>query len=429
MFVEFSPVCNSNPDVYSQYLALEAEFLKHGFSGVAKVGECAGEGIESKLVEVYAGSVGCKLGCGAEGCGVLPWGLSFASGAKLLVARVGKGSVEGSGGVAEPSVALRGDEEVIGSGGSKRELDVSSVGLLGDDDFGGDAQGDVDLGGAEVRGFGFPESVSSADGVGVVGGGGSNGGFRPVETGQGRGEGDVVLKRGVHWKKNRDKRYRAKVKSQLCGQHGVEVGSGSSVLKQGFVGSLDEEQRKSLLSSRATMMEMQNRLAQEKAGRELEVLKAVDLELEKRKNIARVRAATERSMVSIEKAHAVLVATDNVPRDQLDHDVHTVLTDGVPGLSSGSISPNSSASMAEYRAMQKENLDLKDKYDKLLAALEKIGLTERVLPYVGKDLWSVDSNGAFVEKSESLFDEVYPDGFAIDPDIYYVDGKPKKRVF
>jgi len=258
--------------------------------------------------------------------------------------------------------------------------------------------------------------------------------------------------RGKHWARNKKRRDRKVKKEEIQGnsvgeegvpvwrrKNGMNEGSfgkdfpvtsfGARSQSQGFIGSLEEGQRKRLLSSRATMMEMQNRLAQEKAERDLEVLKAVDLELEKRKNIAKVRATTERSMVSIEKTHAILAATDNVPRDQVDHDVHTVLTDGVPGLCSGSISPNSSASMAEYRAMQKENLDLKDKNDKLLAALEKIGLTERVLPYVGKDLWSVDSDGAFVEKSESLFDEVYPDGFAIDPEIYFVDGKPKKRVF
>jgi len=232
------------------------------------------------------------------------------------------------------------------------------------------------------------------------------------------------------------------VKDKCCGgtksdavpvqRHGVGLvssGLGDVGLKKGFFSDLSTEQRVELQASRAALLVKQNKLAAERADRELEVLKATDIDVEKKRQATKLRAAIERNMVSIEQTHAKLVATDNVRRDELDHDVHTVVTDGMPSLSSGSISPNSSASMAEFRAMQKENLDLKDKYGKMVVALEKIGLTERSLPFVGKDLWSVDSNGAFVEKNESLFDEVFPDGFAIDPEVYYVDGKPKKRVF
>jgi len=317
-----------------------------------------------------------------------------------------------------------------------------------------------DSGGAEVRGFGIPESVGSADGVGVVGGGGSNGGFRSVETGQGRGEGDVVavdelgrvgggalgidgselngVVRGRNYRKNKRKAgNRRSSKSRVgssvpewrrgaspvgevgvtsCGDSVVVDDVGSVVVEKaqsagpsyGFVASLDEVQRKSLLSSRAKMMEVQNRLAQEKAERDLEVLKAVDLELEKRKNIARIRAATERSMVSIEKTHAVLVSTDNVPRDQVDHDVHTVLTGGVPELSSGSISPNSSASMAEFRELHKKSLDLEKRNSELIEMLSKVGVSAEHFDKYDKRTWTD------TPENQAILDEMYPGDIAMD---------------
>jgi len=216
--------------------------------------------------------------------------------------------------------------------------------------------------------------------------------------------------RGKHWARNRQKKEIKKQGKRVgvskgCPDVGVD---GVVSLKQGFVGSLEEEQRKSLLSSRATMMEMQNKLAREKAERDLEVLKAVDLELEKRKNIARIRAATERSMVSIEKTHAMLVSTDNVPRDQVDHDVHTVLTGEVPDLSSGSISPNSSASMAEFRELHKRSLDLEKRNSELIEMLGKVGVSAEHFDKYDKRTWTD------TPENQAILDEMYPGDIAMD---------------
>jgi len=203
---------------------------------------------------------------------------------------------------------------------------------------------------------------------------------------------------------------------------GVEEVRGVVSSGRGFVGSLTEERRTSLLASRALMMEKQNRLAAERADRELEVLKATDIEVEKRRQATKLRAAIERNMVSIEKTHATLKATDNVGRDELDHDVHTVVTDGVPSLSSGSISPNSSASMAEYRAVQKQLLDKEAEIEKVYAVLKRIGIEPGVVEYLDKDRWTINSQGTLNDDAKVALEVLAPEGYVIPGQAYVSKG-------
>jgi len=317
-------------------------------------------------------------------------------------------------------------------------LDVGSNGDVGTFDVVTDCGvGDTNESSAEGA-IGVPVGDVGSCGSGVVDGSGvESNGSSSVDAGPALLGG---LPRGVHWARNKAKREKRKKRSDgeevvsekvpewrrsaspvvgvgviSCGDSIVAGDVGSSVVEKGpvvsghgFVASLDEIQRKSLLSSRAKMMEVQNKLAQEKAERDLEVLKAVDLELEKRKNIARIRAATERSMVSIEKAHALLVSTDNVPRDQVDHDVHTVLTGGVPELSSGSISPNSSASMAEFRELHKKSLDLEKRNSELIEMLSKVGISAEHFDKYDKRTWTD------TPENQAILDEMYPGDFVMD---------------
>jgi len=213
------------------------------------------------------------------------------------------------------------------------------------------------------------------------------------------------------------------------GAASILSGSGGVGLKKGFFSDLSTEQRVELQASRAALLVKQNQLAAERADRELEVLRATDIEVEKRRQSTKLRAAIERNMVSIEKTHATLKATDNVGRDELDHDVHTVVTDGVPSLSSGSISPNSSASMAEYRAVQKQLLDeqkkLSDKEvetEKLYAVLKKIGIEPGVVDYLDKDMWTINSQGTLDDDAKVALEVLAPEGYVIPGQAYVSKG-------
>jgi len=281
-------------------------------------------------------------------------------------------------------------------------------------------------------------AASAGSGTSRVSDAVSDGSALEPEGGHGSGVGDsregVKLARREKNKRRRNNR-RERKNSEPNGCPVPEWRRGASVQSpvlpsgRGFVGSLTEERRASLLASRALMMEKQNRLAAERADRELEVLKATDIEVEKRRQATKLRAAIERNMVSIEKTHATLKATDNVGRDELDHDVHTVVTDGVPSLSSGSISPNSSASMAEYRAVQKQLLDeqkkLSDKEvenEKLYAVLKKIGIEPGVVDYLDKDMWTINSQGTLDDDAKVALEVLAPEGYVIPGQAYVSKG-------
>jgi len=103
----------------------------------------------------------------------------------------------------------------------------------------------------------------------------------------------------------------------------------------------------------------ENELATEKARQELEIVKLRDIGKEVKKREALVMKKTETSKVAVEKAFGTLRATGNVAGFATGCCETVVSGDGVPSLSSGSISPNSSVSDREAWALQKENADLK----------------------------------------------------------------------
>jgi len=102
------------------------------------------------------------------------------------------------------------------------------------------------------------------------------------------------------------------------------------------------------------------KVAEQKAIKDLEFQKARDVDAEVRRSRAQVMRKTEQCKVATEKAFSYLRSTGNVPG------CVTVLSDdGVPELSDGAspvctISPDSSASMHEFREVQKKNLDLEE---------------------------------------------------------------------
>jgi len=349
-------------------------------------------------------------------------------------------------------VELLGDSLGVGPGGF-REVVGGSLEIECDAD-GGLESGEVGLAGFEVFASGVDDCVvGTVPVVGVVSGQVSGG---PSCLG---GDMQVDAKKLARREKNKRRRSNrrerknsepngcpvpewrrgASVQSPVfpaCGSSEVKKGlpSGQSPVfpvgvKRGFFSDLSEEQRVELQASRAALLVKQNKLAAQRADRELEVLMATDIEAEKRRQSTKLRAAIERNMVSIEKTHATLIATDNVKRDELDHDVHTVVTDGVPSLSSGSISPNSSASMAEYRAMQKQLLDEQKKLsdvearnEKLSAALKKLGIEESIVGYLDKDLWTINSEGTLDDDAKAALDVLAPEGYVIPGQAYMSKG-------
>jgi len=153
----------------------------------------------------------------------------------------------------------------------------------------------------------------------------------------------------------------------------------------------------------------ENALAVLRAERKLQVLRANDVEDEVRRYRTRTCAATERAMVNIEKMHGQLRVSGNVV-DGVGS-AETILSEGgVPSLSSGTISPGSSASQAEFRAVQKEALDLSEKNGRYERAFSCMGLTLEEFELKDKSQWSYGT------RNEEILDGMYPDGFAYETD-------------
>jgi len=178
----------------------------------------------------------------------------------------------------------------------------------------------------------------------------------------------------------------------------------------------------------------QNELAALKAEREIAILKATDLEEEKRKRRAQICASTERNLVSIEKFHSDLRKSGNTSSDD-DTRVNTVLS-----ANAGSISPSSSVSEADVRKAKKDLEDAIAEKNKLAAALTRMGHSpEAIIGYgnaeVGdldeKTEWTVDSKGRITDDNEAILDVIYPDGYMVihdDIDFVHPDGKNKVRL-
>lgn len=169
-----------------------------------------------------------------------------------------------------------------------------------------------------------------------------------------------------------------------------------------------------------------NELEAVKAEREAAVLRANDVDAEAKRYRTKVLASTEANMVRIEKVHGQLRASGNVTDDD-ESRVKTVLSGS--SATHESISPDSSASQAEVRQMQKDLIDAKAREDALAGYLKGMGVDIDLVPYYQKANWTVDSNGEFGDKYEEVLNRLYPGGFVDGNDsIHGDDGKVRHQV-
>lgn len=120
----------------------------------------------------------------------------------------------------------------------------------------------------------------------------------------------------------------------------------------------------------------QNALEAAKAQQQLEVLQSRDLEALKKRERTNLLRETEKNLVAVEKAHATLARTGNVP-GVTGGFCETVVSDGVSERVVGTsctISPDSSASAKEFRECQKALLDAEARIKELerVVALRKL---------------------------------------------------------
>jgi hypothetical protein len=145
----------------------------------------------------------------------------------------------------------------------------------------------------------------------------------------------------------------------------------------------------------------ENALATLRAEQQLELLKAKDMETEKRARRVRTQKSIEGDMVKIEKLHATLSASDNVPGG---------FAETVIGSSVGcSISPSSSVSEAEVRALCLERDEYKTKLDEAVVALVRCGIDPKDFSRK-KGLWTVGDDGEPVQAD--LLDEAFVAGYS-----------------
>jgi len=218
---------------------------------------------------------------------------------------------------------------------------------------------------------------------GVVGGGADDDRPRCVECPSG-----VV--RGKNYAKNRRRRGKARSRGTS--------GCPTATVKDELRASLEEKWK------------AENALAVLKAKRQAALIGSRDLEQEKKADRTRLQKRVERDMVAIEKTHASLKATGNVPGVPPVGYAETIV-DSVPGLSSGgcSISPSSSVSEAEVHRMRKELEDykvaLRDKEVLLAKVAQRCGIEPEFIDEYDKRTWTdTHENGV-------ILDAMYPDGF------------------
>jgi len=379
--------------LYAQYL----EVCKSGFAR----GAC---------VEDNVGEMGDRCGVGHVGCpSLLLW----------------PGSVSPSGLLEASCDGVKTDDNESGSKSLGRGDVGTSSGVAG---FVGDGGGDTV--GRKVAG----SSASSGDGAqsAVCGDDGLGSGVRP---GVGP-NGGTSFGRGRNYQRNQDARDRKKTSKKMAASHGIELS------KRSFKSGKTDLQRSSepvsiektdLQKSSELKWRTQNELAALKAEREIAILKATDLEEEKRKRRAQICASTERNLVSIERFHSDLRKSGNTSSDD-DTRVNTVLS-----ASAGSISPSSSVSESDVRKAKKDLEDSIAEKNKLAAALIRMGQNpEAIIGYGNAEVdldakteWTVDSKGRITDDNEAILDVIYPDGYMVihdDVDFVHPDGKNKVRL-
>jgi hypothetical protein len=193
----------------------------------------------------------------------------------------------------------------------------------------------------------------------------------------------------------------------------------SSQAGYGFFFGVPEESQ--LRSSRARRLIAENELAEEKARVAARVFTAVDVDDKIRYERARLVQMTEKNLVSASRSHAAL----NANGDGFDEGKRVETLVGSAAASSGllsSISPSSSVSEAEVRALFKRLADvehrLAEKERALRVANVRLGLDPE--GEKEKDEWTVGDNGELL--AASLVEEAMPDGYAM-LDVYGVSDK------
>jgi len=208
---------------------------------------------------------------------------------------------------------------------------------------------------------------------------------------------------GKHWARNRQwreektkkKMRRKSRKSEALASENWRTTSGSAVSNdsgRGFFSGCSEDVRRQLIETRAARLIEENKVAVATCVQKLEqqslvddmkvaeatmrvaqaglrtakavqqkaLLEASDLEKLKKMQETRVLRQTETNKVAVEKAFASLASSGNVPSLVGGHAVT---------IRSGSISPNSSASEAEVRKVQKDLADMTECMDRLRVCL------------------------------------------------------------
>lgn len=337
----------------------------------------------------------------ASVCGVAGVGHEhFLSGGGCLCGRVAESAFKCDAGDVLESVGNGG--EYVGAGcvgvaSARRESGVDAVAV--DTGYGSCGTGEVGLDGgvandAECEGV---ETVPGKTSDGAVVGDCDFGGVRRSRVAsQDMHKGlERPSVKGKNYARNKAKRERQKMKNVV-------------------------KEKTELQRSSEEKWMAQNKLAALEAERKIALIGARDFDQEKRSDRARIQRNLERNMVAIEKTHATLRATGNVPGEM--GFCETI-------IGSGSISPDSSASQAEIRAMVKELEDSKAKLEdskvenaELKRLLERNGIAVVDPALYDKRTWTQN------EENFELLDKMYPNGYALN-DLYVPDGKARVAVY
>lgn len=224
---------------------------------------------------------------------------------------------------------------------------------------------------------------------------------------------------GKERRRERRRLMRAKVRADCAGSH-CDQGAGlkpawlaaKSVEREDIDGAVKESVKRKWIAK--------NELQAMEAERKLALLKASSVEDAVKAESTRVRAAVESNMVRIEKSHAFLSSTGNVPGEGVLRRGDDAIASGtVETVVSGcSISPDSSASQGDFRAAQKKILDQEAQLAEQAKLFRKhTGISFEALRVRDKETFTDNSENAVI--MNELFGEAY---------VCHNDIKDGKRV-
>jgi len=412
MSVKYSPLCDTDLGAYLAYCAgivakgskAQEAVLLEKFQQLASVGRDGSCSVPSRS----CGRGGCAsgYGCCRVGC-VVVGGLVGSQSPRLLRDFVGDSVVAGHGGA--------GSSIVSGEVADSVEC-VSGGNVVGSGAGGGS-------GVAADSGAGSAGVVSGQSSVGLPG------------LSEAVAHGSNLLRN----RENRKKKQEKKKKRQLMGEDWRKTrGSvasverlekvGGQVAYRGVFSTCAVDVQRQLVDTRAARLIEENKLAlalsaqrlrQQDVEEEVRVeqarlrllrakqqcalVEAQDISKLKKMHETRVMRQTETNKVAVEKAFASLASSGDVPSLVGGHAVT---------IRSGSISPNSSASEAEVRKVQKDLADMTERMERLQACLAQ-GDVERAKKVAAGEKVALGE----YEDSVGL---TVPEGGP--PSIWYADG-------